>query len=99
MRKIRIAVPVSGFVLAIALAAAPRIDAQNRTGRAGRFQIMEASVDQIHAAYRSGQLTARQLVQQYLDRIDAYDTHGPTINSIITINPHALEDAARLDAQ
>jgi amidase len=39
-----------------------------------------------------------RLVQGYLDRIAAYDKRGPTINSIITLNDHALEDADRLDA-
>ena len=47
---------------------------------------------------RAGRLTARQLVQGYLDRINAYDKHGPNINSVITLNPNALEDADRLDA-
>jgi amidase len=28
----------------------------------------------------------------------AYDKQGPTINSIITLNDHALEEADRLDA-
>ena len=52
----------------------------------------------IHAAYKAGTLTARQLVQTYLDRIDAYDKKGPAINSIISLNPKALEEADRLDA-
>ena len=62
------------------------------------FQIVEASIDDIHMALRSGRLTVRQLVQSYLDRINAYDKQGPTINSVITINPNALAEADRLDA-
>jgi Asp-tRNA(Asn)/Glu-tRNA(Gln) amidotransferase A subunit family amidase len=62
------------------------------------FQLLEANIEDIHNAYRSRQLTARQLVQRYLDRIEAYDKNGPRINSIITVNPVALEDADRLDA-
>lgn len=62
------------------------------------FQIMEATIDDVHAGYKSGKLTAHTLVREYLSRIDAYDKHGPTINSIITVNPRALEDADRLDA-
>lgn len=62
------------------------------------FRLMEASVDDVHAAYRSGTLTAHALVQAYLDRIDAYDKKGPTINCLITINPRALEEADALDA-
>jgi Asp-tRNA(Asn)/Glu-tRNA(Gln) amidotransferase A subunit family amidase len=52
----------------------------------------------VHAAYKSGALTAHGLVQAYLDRIDAYDKKGPTINCIITINPRALAEADALDA-
>src|SRR6187402_1604970 len=62
------------------------------------FQVMEATIKDVHAAYKSGTLTARQLVQMYLDRIDAYDKKGPTINSVININPKALEEADKLDA-
>jgi amidase len=62
------------------------------------FNIVEATVDDIHAAYKSGQLTCRQLVQMYLDRIEAFDKKGPAINAIITINSDALKEADRLDA-
>jgi len=62
------------------------------------FQIMETTIDEIHAAYKSGKLTAHELVQGYLDRINAYDKKGPHINSIITLNPKALEEADKLDA-
>src|SRR5205823_14487818 len=62
------------------------------------FEIVEATIDDIHMAMRAGRLTARQLVQGYLDRIDAYDKQGPTINSVITVNPRALEEADKLDA-
>lgn len=62
------------------------------------FDVIETTIADIHAAYQSGQLTCRQLVQSYLDRIQAYDKNGPTINAIITINPDALKEAERLDA-
>jgi Asp-tRNA(Asn)/Glu-tRNA(Gln) amidotransferase A subunit family amidase len=62
------------------------------------FQVVETTIAQIHGAYESGALTARQLVQLYLDRIDAYDQQGPVLNTVITLNPDALEEAARLDA-
>jgi len=62
------------------------------------FNILETTIAEVHAAYRSGQVTCRQLVQSYLDRIENYDRHGPVINAIITINPAALKEAERLDA-
>lgn len=62
------------------------------------FNIVEATIEDIHAAFKTGRLTARQLVQMYLDRIDAYDQKGPAINAVISLNPDALSEADRLDA-
>src|SRR4051794_13752137 len=84
------------MVVAMAMSGSGPSQAQS-TG-AAPFQIVEASIDDIHMAFRSGRLTARQLVQGYLDRINAYDKAGPTINSVITLNPNALAEADRLDA-
>ena len=62
------------------------------------FNVVEATIDDIHAAFTSGQLTCRQLIQMYLDRIDAFDKKGPNINALITVNADALKEADRLDA-
>src|SRR4051812_1598761 len=67
--------------------------------RKGRFELMEATIADIHDAYRQGQLSCRELVQQYLDRIAAYDKQGPALKAIITVNPHALEVADELDSR
>ncbi len=61
------------------------------------FDVVEASIADIHAAMRAGHLTAVELVQRYLDRIAAYDKQGPALNAIITLNPLALERARELD--
>ena len=57
----------------------------------------EASVRTIHRALDTKQATCVQVVQHYLDRIDAYDDRGPAVNAIITVNPRALETAAEMD--
>jgi amidase len=62
-----------------------------------RFVLEEATIADVHAAYKSGTLTATQLVQSYLDRIRAYDQAGPKLNVVIFLNPRALEEAAALD--
>jgi len=64
---------------------------------AQQFQIDEATIASIHAAFQAGQLTCHDLVQQYLDRIAAYDKRGPAVNALITINPNALRRADELD--
>ena len=69
----------------------------NKTTGSSSFRLQEATIADIHAAFGSGALTARQLVELYLNRIEAYDRGGPNINSIITVNPNALEEADRLD--
>lgn len=62
------------------------------------LSLEEATVADIRAAYLSGELTAHQVVAGYLARIEAYDKRGPYLNSIINVNPHALDEADRLDA-
>ena len=61
------------------------------------FELLETTIEEVQAAYRSGELTARKLVQLYLDRIEAYDRNGPKINSIITVSSTALQEAGVLD--
>jgi amidase len=63
------------------------------------FDVMEATVADVHAAYKAHTLTAHRLVQLYLDRIAAYDQTGPAIDCILTLNPKAMEEADRLDAE
>ncbi|MEA2937102.1 MAG: amidase [Alphaproteobacteria bacterium] len=93
---------MKNHTLAILTAAATMLSCASPAPAQGKrdmpFQIMETSIDDIHAAIKSGKLTARRLIQGYLDRIAAYDQQGPTINSIITINPDALAEADKLDA-
>lgn len=64
---------------------------------AAEFQLEEATIEDIHAAMQSGELTSRRLVESYLDRIAAYDQKGPAINAVILVNPEALRRADELD--
>jgi Asp-tRNA(Asn)/Glu-tRNA(Gln) amidotransferase A subunit family amidase len=66
------------------------------SGTAG-FELHEATIAEIHVAMEAGRVTARQLVERSLERIEAFDKQGPAINAIITINPKALERADELD--
>src|SRR5690349_24675475 len=61
------------------------------------FRLEEATIAGVHAAFRSGSLTCRSLVEQYLARIDAFDKKGPAINAIVLVNPEALPTADELD--
>jgi Asp-tRNA(Asn)/Glu-tRNA(Gln) amidotransferase A subunit family amidase len=61
------------------------------------FRLLEATIGSVHAAFKSGELTCSQLVRMYLDRINAYDSQGPALHAIITVNPKAMEEASLLD--
>ncbi|WP_339925685.1 amidase family protein [uncultured Cyclobacterium sp.] len=62
------------------------------------FPLVEATIADIHSAMENGEVTAQYLVEGYLKRIEAYDKQGPSINSIIIINPEALATAKFLDS-
>jgi Asp-tRNA(Asn)/Glu-tRNA(Gln) amidotransferase A subunit family amidase len=69
-----------------------------RATQAITFSVEEISIADLEAAYLSGRTTVRAVTQAHLDRIEAYGKRGPLINALITVNPHALEEADRLDA-
>ncbi len=68
-------------------------------GQAATFDLLEATVPEIQSAIDAELITSEYVVQQYLNRIAAYDDAGPAINSIITLNPNALETARALDLE
>ena len=66
---------------------------------AGGFHLTDATIADLNAAFKAGTLTSEQLVSLYLRRIEAYDKQGPSINAVITLNPHALTTARALDVE
>src|SRR5258708_5645600 len=67
--------------------------------RAKTFELETASIGDIQAAIDAGALTYEKLVKLYLARIDAYDQKGPSLNTVITLNPKAVETAKALDVE
>jgi Asp-tRNA(Asn)/Glu-tRNA(Gln) amidotransferase A subunit family amidase len=65
--------------------------------QSGTFDLEEATIAKVHAAMKARQLTCRQLVDLYLDRIAKYDK--PTLNAIVLTNPDARKEADALDRQ
>ena len=62
------------------------------------FQVAESTIAGTQQALRSGKTTCRKIVEEYLRRIATYDqtTH---LNTVVVLNPEALVDADRLDAE
>jgi Asp-tRNA(Asn)/Glu-tRNA(Gln) amidotransferase A subunit family amidase len=63
------------------------------------FDAVEKTIFELQNAMRDGQVTSRQLVEQYLARIRAYDQGGPRLNSFVAVNPRALQIADALDEE
>ena len=76
---------------------APMSESQN-TG-SDNFRFLEQDIGQIQQGYKDGNYTVKELIQAYLDRIEAIDKSGPAINSIIQVNPDAIKIAEELDKE
>ena len=59
----------------------------------------EWTISELQEKMDVGELTARRLVELYTERISEIDKDGPYINSVIELNPDALEIADSLDAE
>ena len=59
----------------------------------------EWTISELQEKMGSGELTSRRIAELYLGRIEAVDKDGPYINSVIELNPHALEVADGLDEE
>lgn len=57
----------------------------------------EQTITEIQQAYEANKMTSVELVQMYLDRIEAYNRNGPKINAILSVNPDAIKIATELD--
>ena len=69
------------------------------SAHAESLNIETASIADLNKAYASGKLSSEKVVAAYLKRIEAYDKKGPSINSVILLNPKAIEQAKALDAE
>jgi amidase len=66
---------------------------------AEKVQIEELTISQLQQGYKDHKYTIKEIVGIYLDRINTIDRNGPQLNSIIVINPDALQIAEDLDRE
>ena len=63
------------------------------------YSVVEKSITDLQFDMAAGKITSEKLVDAYLTRIKTIDRSGPTLNSVIVLNPQALNDARRLDVE
>ena len=94
--------------LASSLGAAMSIPAhaQSSTSQSGKNRAAskaapdeKADILQLQQQMQGGQLSSVGLCRFYLERIKRIDQHGPTLRSVLELNPEALAIAASMDAE
>src|ERR1039458_10329450 len=63
------------------------------------FEFDEMTIATLQEGMKSGRFTARSVTEKYLARTQAIDKHGPTVNSVIELNPDAMAAADALDRE
>jgi amidase len=59
----------------------------------------EMMIHELQAGMESGEMTAHSITKMYLERIKTIDQSGPSLKSVIEVNPDALDIADALDAE
>jgi len=86
-------------ITAPALSAAREVTTPRAFFEPKSFEFEEITVDALQQGMQSGKHTARTITEAYLGRINDVDKNGPKINSVIEVNPDALEIADSLDKE
>ena len=63
------------------------------------FRLEELTIEDLGGGLSSGDWTCRALTEMYLERIEALDRQGPSLHSILEVNPSALSTADGLDRE
>ena len=87
-----------GFFGAFALALAMSGTAHGQV-QTGPLDLTGRTLTDLSAQLQAGHLTSEQIVKWYLDRIEAVDRNGPTLQAVLAVNKQALDVAKALDAE
>ncbi|HEY1658653.1 MAG TPA: amidase [Candidatus Sulfotelmatobacter sp.] len=82
-----------------ALSAARTVAPDSSPDRIEPFELDEITTSELQDGMKSGKFSARSLVEKYSGRIEEIDKHGPSLNSVIEMNPDALSIAEELDRE
>ena len=63
------------------------------------FDLNEITIDVLQQKMKSGEYSSAGITKLYLDRINSIDKAGPTLNSVIEVNPDAIIIATRMDEE
>lgn len=76
-----------------------KLTAQNSLQKNDVFELEEVTIESLRQSMNNGTYTSRKITELYLTRIETVDKKGAALNSVIEINPDALEIADALDKE
>jgi len=91
MKNLRTLVSRSACLIACAMSVSAPLHAA--------LDLSTATIAELESAMAKGTLSSEKLTELYLARIAAYDNQGPSLHTVIVLNPKALETAKSLDAE
>lgn len=94
-----IAIALAASVLAVACSPSGLPAWVRSRSAAVAFDLDELTIADLQDRMAKGRDSARSLASKYLGRIDAIDKAGPTLKSVLELNPDVFADADRLDAE
>jgi amidase len=89
---------ISGLIFLTIVSCQPRTP-KTQVMEPANFTFEEKDIRQIQQGYRDGSFTIKEVVQAYIKRIGSIDRNGPRLNSVIQINPDAIQIAEELDLE
>lgn len=72
---------------------------EKNSAKADTHWLEEMTIVNLQKGYAEGKFTIADVVKAYLARIEELDKSGPSLNSIIIVNPDALQIAEELDSE
>ncbi len=73
--------------------------AMSSLAAAAPYEVVGKNISELSAAQAQGRVTSLQLVDAYLARIARIDRAGPTLHSVLALNPEARAQARALDRE
>ena len=64
-----------------------------------QLDLEEITINELQEGYKNGSYSITDVTQAYLQRIEEIDQNGPKLNSMLHINPEAIDRAKKLDKE
>jgi amidase len=89
----------STILIALILSACQSPSSTGPEPKDSGLNLEEITIDELQQGYRNKTYSIQEVVTWYLDRIKSIDQEGPGLNSVLCVNPEALEIARALDRE